>query len=142
MLRIKVALVSSLLLLTAGCTRDLTFEEVVGRYETGHYLTVEKAILILNPDCTYEQMFIFEDRDTLRNVGKWTYDYSSVSGAWITLKDPISMSPYTFPYEDKPEKFEGPSTFGPTKFLGDIYIEAEPDFGVNYYKVESEDSDD
>ena len=143
MRQMEVILTLCVLWLIVGCTKDFTFEEVVGRYQTRAYPSLDLAVVTLNPDSTYEQVFIYENRDVLRNTGKWTFGYSEEYGTEVTLRDAIRMRVGRDSRTVYPESLDVYDLNLKSDLLSDgIFFEVDPDFGITYYKVETEDDDD
>lgn len=143
MRQMEVILVLCTLSLMTGCAKDFSFEEVTGRYETRAYPSLDLAIVILNPDSTYEQLFVYKNRDVLRNTGTWTFGYSEKHGTEVTLRDAIRMRIGRDSRTVYPESLDVYDLNLKSNLLSDgIFFEVDPDFGITYCKVETEEDDD
>jgi hypothetical protein len=136
----EIALATCMLFLIVGCSDDLSFEDVLGRYETTKYPGIAVGILILKGDCTYEQLFVYDTGDTLRNDGVWQFSVDKDYGSDVALRRAVVMSVMRISLKrtvtaDTVEIRH----HSPYSILGRIRIEADPDQGIVYHKVSGPD---
>ena len=138
MKRTKAIAIMGIFVLISSCTHEYSFDEVVGSYESRDYPSLSKAVMTLNADSTYKQLFLYRNEDILTNEGRWEFFHSPRLGTQITLRDAIVM------WCNWKQDTVYADTFDVWVFDIDAYplsnrmfIEIDPDNGIHYYKLKT-----
>jgi len=73
---LKIVFVFLLGFFLVGCSGEVSFEEIIGRYESNSFPNVKKATIELRADSTYKQFIILGNNDTLQNEEHWEYYFN------------------------------------------------------------------